>query len=196
MSIKHIFYRIVERLIQRKINGLNVGWKVKIANKGTISSGKNSYLGSIGNHTVKMVWNGKNSFFDNKGTFRIGNNSRIHKGFGILNMNNLTIGDNTYINPNSIIISKHSVYVGNNCAISWNVTIMDDDLHEVQKFNTLKKSNEIQIGNNVWIGANVFITKECQLVMEPLLPQMLWLLKMFRLMHWQVVIRRGLLMTK
>ena len=49
--------------------------------------------------------------------------------------------------------------IGSHCTISWNVTIMDDDLHEIKKLCTDEKTPDITIGDHVWIGANVFITK-------------------------------------
>ena len=64
MKLKNNFRKLYVKIFSRKINGLLIGGKVKIENKGTIKSGNNSYLGAIDNHTVKMVWNGKEAFLD------------------------------------------------------------------------------------------------------------------------------------
>ena len=97
MTLKNNFRKLYVKIFSRKINGLLIGGKVKIENKGTIKSGNNSYLGAIDNHTVKMVWNGKESFLDNSGTFIIGNNTRIHKGFGITNTGHFSIGEGAIV---------------------------------------------------------------------------------------------------
>ena len=105
----------------------------------------------------KIANKSSRSYLNNSGIIRLGNNVRIHKGFGIDVMGELSIGDHSYINPDSIIVCRHKITIGRNCSISWNVTFMDDDLHLT---SNPKQNHEIIIGDNVWIGANAFITKE------------------------------------
>ena len=156
MNLSTILTKIKRRFFLRRINGLLFGSNIEINNGGGIICGSNSHMGVYNNKTVKLTYKGRKSYFENTGLFEIGSLSRIHKGFGIMNDGHLKIGNNTYINPNCIIVCKHKISIGDNCAISWNVTIMDDDLHTVANSN---KANKIFIGNKVWIGANVFITK-------------------------------------
>ena len=106
---KNYIGKVYRKIFLKRINGLLFGNDVEIANSGIIQSGTNSSLGAIKNHTVKMVYNGKKSFFDNDGIFSIGDSTRIHKGFGITNRGKLSIGNNTYINPNAIVICKHKI---------------------------------------------------------------------------------------
>jgi acetyltransferase-like isoleucine patch superfamily enzyme len=159
LKLKEFIGKVYRRIFLRRINGLVFGENVKIANKGIIISGSNSSLGALDNQTIKMVYTGGKSFFDNSGTFKIGSFTRIHKGFGIINRGVISIGNITYINPNAVIVCKHKISIGDNCAISWNVTIMDDDLHSVSRDKSKERKLEIFIASNVWIGANAFITK-------------------------------------
>ena len=43
----------------------------------------------------------------------------------------LTIGNSTYFTSDSHIEVVNSIQIGDNCAISWGVTIIDDDHHEL-----------------------------------------------------------------
>lgn len=149
--------KVFRRLKTKKIGALTVGRDVKFINRGTINAGS-SYLGSLDNLTVKLVNKRNKSFFLNEGKFSIGNNSRIHKGFGIhiSKEASFVIGNNTYINPDSIIVCHNSISIGDNCAISWGLQLMDDDLHSISGG---KEDSEISIGNHVWIGAGVKILK-------------------------------------
>ena len=69
----------------------------------------------------------------------------------------VTIGNNTFVTANSFILCQESIEIGENCAISWNVQIMDTDVHKISKEAIV--SEPIKIGNNVWIGSGVSILK-------------------------------------
>ena len=45
----------------------------------------------------------------------------------------LILGKNSYINTNVLIRCKNRIEIGDNCAISYNVSIFDDDFHEIKK---------------------------------------------------------------
>lgn len=146
----------------RKIGSLSVGRRVDFRNTGELSSGQ-SYIGAIDNLTTALL-NVKNlsSYFHNEGKVRLGNNVRIHKGFGIhvSKGTELSVGDNTYINPLSLIICHAGISIGSGCAISWKVEIMDDDLHAISYgTHSPARSTSIVIGNEVWIGSGVRILK-------------------------------------
>lgn len=140
----------------RSTKTLKIGRHVEFINSGKIMS-INSYLGYNENKSVKIANKSKRSYINNSGTIIFGNTVRIHKGFGIDVSGKLSIGDETYINPDSIIVCHNEISIGSHCAISWNVTIMDDDLHNIS--TNEKRNNNITIEDHVWIGANVFITK-------------------------------------
>lgn len=91
-----------------------------------------------------------------------GNNVSIGPGVRILIRSNavLEIGSNTYITANSTIICTESIRIGNDCMISWDVQIMDSDIHQFNVNN--KKINITQpivIEDKVWVGARASILK-------------------------------------
>lgn len=71
------------------------------------------------------------------------------------------IGDNTYFTSDVHIECKNNIKIGDNCAVSWGVTILDDDHHEIvyDAEDRITKPSEVYIGDKVWIGCNVTILK-------------------------------------
>lgn len=67
------------------------------------------------------------------------------------------IGD-SYINSDARIISGNSITIGDDCAISWNVTLLDDDRHELSVGDEPRPQTEpINIGDEVWIAHDVAV---------------------------------------
>lgn len=95
---------------------------------------------------------GKNGFL------KAGNSVRISHGCRIFVNGTLEIGDSTYINPHCLIIAQNLIQIGSKCAISWNVQVMDTDLHEIHASGS-KNPSKVRIGNHVWIGSNTTILK-------------------------------------
>lgn len=155
--MKRNIIKIINKLFDfRSTQNLKIGRCVEFRNTGQIEAVL-AYIGYIDNETVKIANKSKRSYLNNSGIIKLGNSVRIHKGFGMDISGELIVGNNTYINPDAIIICRHRIQIGDNCSISWNVTIMDDDLHYISGSD--KKKNDIQISNHVWIGANVSIFK-------------------------------------
>lgn len=73
----------------------------------------------------------------------------------------LTIGNNSYINENCRVVINSRSTIGKGCAISWNVTIVDDDSHQLLGVNKIKNQSvrPIIIGDKVWVGCNSTILK-------------------------------------
>ena len=72
----------------------------------------------------------------------------------------LEIGNNTYLAANAHLRAEKSIKIGDNCAISWNVTVLDSDFHDLEVNGEVAlRAAEVCIGNNVWIGNNVIILK-------------------------------------
>ncbi len=69
----------------------------------------------------------------------------------------LRIGNGTYLNRNTAVIATKSVTIGRDCRISWDVVIMDSDLHPLP--NGELDSKAVTIGDNVWIGCRCIILK-------------------------------------
>lgn len=73
----------------------------------------------------------------------------------------VSIGENTFIAGNSKIICQEKITIGKDCAISWDVQILDSDLHGFlnREGEISKPSEEICIGDHVWIGSRTTILK-------------------------------------
>jgi len=71
----------------------------------------------------------------------------------------LSIGDSR-INSNARIVCGDEVRIGDGVVISWNVTILDDNRHElILDDERQQRSKPIHIGDNVWIGHDSSIEK-------------------------------------
>lgn len=93
-----------------------------------------------------------------KGKIRIGQGSKII----VTNNGVLELGYNFMINAESTIIATNKITIKNDVLLSWDVLIMDSDLHEIIDNETLgqvNKSKEIIINEHVWIGARSIILK-------------------------------------
>lgn len=95
-----------------------------------------------------LVINGKTS---------IGRGSRISIGKDAV----LELGNNFTITGRSSIISQKEVTFGNDCLLSWDILIMDTDLHHImnEKDEIINHPRPIHIGNHVWIGCRNTILK-------------------------------------
>lgn len=104
-----------------------------------------------------------NIYFGENSKIDIGHSLSIGPGVNIIVKDKaiLFIGNSTYFTSDSHIEVVNSVYIGDDCAISWGVTIIDDDHHELITESDRKGSsnNFVTIGNKVWIGCNVTILK-------------------------------------
>jgi acetyltransferase-like isoleucine patch superfamily enzyme len=69
----------------------------------------------------------------------------------------LEIG-NIWINSDSKIRCSNHIKIGDGSIISWNVEIMDSDLHKVLR-EGYSTSAPIDIGHHVWVGSKVTILK-------------------------------------
>lgn len=72
----------------------------------------------------------------------------------------LSIGETSFISVNSRITCLKEINIGDNCAISWDVQIMDTDIHNtVLNGKKNKETQSVKIGNDVWIGTRAVILK-------------------------------------
>ena len=138
-------------------NGITINHQwLTFKNSGSIFSKGKARLGYGNFETSEFFRSLTPSYLKNTGTIELGNEVTISSSFKILNKGTLKIGDQTYINPNSIIRIENGLTIGNDCAISWGVTMMDHDAHEMEG---KREARPIIIGNHVWIGANATILK-------------------------------------
>jgi len=70
-----------------------------------------------------------------------------------------SMGDSR-INSNARIICGDEIKIGDGVSIAWNVTILDDNRHElILNGDRKQRSKPIHIGDSVWIGHNSSIEK-------------------------------------
>lgn len=96
----------------------------------------------------------------NRGGKLIAENCQFYSGvrLEIGEKGSIFIGNGTYINRNTLIIAEKEVSIGRDCMISWDVVIMDSDLHD-QSISGSVNNKPVQIGNKVWIGCRSIILK-------------------------------------
>lgn len=106
----------------------------------------------------------------NNGEVRIGHLSEIHDRVALSAITEpdkpearLTIGDYTSIWYGTVVSARHEITIGDQCAISWNCTIIDNDMHEIvyaeDAPSARARHNAVRIGDHVWIGAQAIILK-------------------------------------
>lgn len=69
----------------------------------------------------------------------------------------LSIGDGTFITADSLVLCGARIDIGERCAISWQVQIMDWDMHHLG--DDIPHKAAITIGDRVWIGSRATILK-------------------------------------
>jgi acetyltransferase-like isoleucine patch superfamily enzyme len=75
----------------------------------------------------------------------------------------LTVGDNFAITGFTLISAREDIAFGKNVIVSWNVSVMDHDWHDItdKNGNLLNPAKAIAIGDDVWIGFRSIILKGC-----------------------------------
>ena len=67
------------------------------------------------------------------------------------------IGDRTVINYGADICAVRRVRIGSDCLIGTQLSILDNDFHELTERARMPDSRPIEIGDGVWIGNRVMI---------------------------------------
>jgi acetyltransferase-like isoleucine patch superfamily enzyme len=104
------------------------------------------------------------------GVVRIGHLSEIHDGAVLSAIGEpdgrrarISIGDRTSIWYGTVISAREEITIGSQCAISWNCTIIDNDMHEIIYSPDAPPAqtgdNAVTIGDHVWIGAQAIVLK-------------------------------------
>ncbi len=72
----------------------------------------------------------------------------------------LSIHGSTYLNDGTIVFCGERLTIGSGCAISWDVTIVDTDVHNVLGAGEERpRSAPTEIGERCWIGAKAIVLK-------------------------------------
>lgn len=156
---KTIYYSI------RYKGNIKSTWRGKIKNKGSLSVNGELLLGMSTGRIGEVGQIDKDSpliQIAKKGTMTIKGDFIIYPGAQLIvaPKGKITIGKNSFVNSFTRIISQERIEIGDNCAISWDVQIMDTDVHNI--IINEKKNNETKpvfIGNNVWIGSKAIVLK-------------------------------------
>jgi acetyltransferase-like isoleucine patch superfamily enzyme len=93
-----------------------------------------------------------------KGVAYIGHGSKI----SVTSSGTLTFGDGVTFNAESSVACTKRIDFGAGCMISWQVQIMDSDLHKVVSTLDLRHLNPdepVDIGEHVWLGSRVTVLK-------------------------------------
>lgn len=67
------------------------------------------------------------------------------------------IGDRTFINYGADICGVLRVRIGSDCLIGTQVSILDNDFHDVADHDRMPDSRAVEIGDGVWIGNRVIV---------------------------------------
>lgn len=133
-----------------------ISYRTLISNKGKIIIGKRLFINLLTNTCNANDRDYSIIDISQGGRFLVEGQAFISSGFKLSVSGDLTIGNNTYLMARSSIICRKETVIGKNCAISWDTTIMDSDLHSINKKNAHQR---VCIGDRVWIGANAKILK-------------------------------------
>jgi acetyltransferase-like isoleucine patch superfamily enzyme len=97
---------------------------------------------------------------DRGGSLTIGRRSHLYPGVSIYLQSKtatVQIGEFSFLNRRAEITCQDSVIIGDECVISWDVSIMDTDLHRLAPEEPI--SAPVRIGDRVWIGTRATILK-------------------------------------
>lgn len=93
------------------------------------------------------------------GELKLGRRVKLYRNVGIYLHTpkaKIFIGEDTYINHRTELRCYEKINIGNRCAISWDVTIMDTDYHQI---DTIKHIAPTIIEDHVWVGCKSVILK-------------------------------------
>lgn len=161
--------RFLKMLMHPILSGIYLPFKIwhkagiKIRSGAEIKLGSRITLGNPDKSAPIVSRLPINIYFGKNSKVTIGHSVSVGPGVNIIVKDKaiLTIGNSTYFTSDMHLEVVNSVEIGNDCAISWGVTIIDDDHHQLVSGNEKKESNTnaVCIGNKVWVGCNVTILK-------------------------------------
>ena len=106
-------------------------------------------------------WRNSRTIWQVPGHVRFRGKARIGHGSKISVEGELTVGNGLIITAESAIVAHRSVTIGSDVLISWDVLIMDTDLHDIfdREDKLINPNQPVSIGNKVWIGCRALILK-------------------------------------
>jgi transferase hexapeptide repeat len=123
-------------------------------------------IGFLGEDVV--VPKNERSLLQIEGTMKIDDNVRLGCGVIIRVESNATLilGRDVRIGAKSRIIAYNSITIGDNTGISWDCQLLDSNMHDIVRIDTMKTINcsqPIEIGRNCWLGTHVTVMKGCRI---------------------------------
>lgn len=142
--------------------------KIELANLGgrvAIRQPLHRGMIKLGLHILGIISSNATTVWQLSGCMNILGRGCIGSGCKLSVGGNLTLGDNVCITGMSTIICSSDIQIGDDSIISWDVLIMDNDQHHIQKNQKeISMTRPILIGKNVWIGCRTLILKGTQIV--------------------------------
>ncbi len=117
----------------------------------------------IGSHCLGIKDVNSSTMWDVSGTLIIKGKASIGRGSGISIASGavLELGEFFTITGNSSIVCHKEITFGADCLLSWDVQVMDTDLHSIVNSTgeIINTPRPVRIGNHVWIGCRNVILK-------------------------------------
>ncbi|MGZ4058287.1 MAG: acyltransferase [Bacteroidia bacterium] len=140
--------------------------KIKVRKTANVELGGRLTIGNSSSKQAVVSLLPANIYFGYCSEIKMSHSISIGPGVNIIVKDNgrLSVGESTYFTSDMHIEAVNNIEIGRNCAISWGVTIIDDDHHELQYgSDKTKRPSAINIKDHVWIGCNVTILKGTQI---------------------------------
>jgi acetyltransferase-like isoleucine patch superfamily enzyme len=106
---------------------------------------------------------------EHEGSVQIGHLAELHERVAVSAIGRkgaparLTIGTLTSIWYGTVVSARSEISIGAHCAISWNCTILDEDMHEIIELPSSDRPPRgpcaVRIEDHVWIGAGAIVLK-------------------------------------
>ena len=105
------------------------------------------------------------SIIDIRGNLILGENGVIRNGINMRVYGNFILHNNLYIGDNSKVYCQNSITIGENTHASWEVQLMDTNIHYVVHDDSYveRLAKVITIGSHCWIGNRAVISKGTRL---------------------------------
>jgi acetyltransferase-like isoleucine patch superfamily enzyme len=114
------------------------------------------YVGLFDGTRSRAVWenHGQVRF---RGTAELGHGTKVVVG----RHGRLTLGDNFQVTAESSLLCQRRIKFGRDCLLSWDVLVMDDDVHPVYDETGIHVNppRGVRIGDHVWIGCRSTLLK-------------------------------------
>lgn len=127
--------------------------KLGIVRTGVVRIGFND-IGIFDRQRSRTIW-------QVSGTVEFEGSASIGHGSKISVIGNLVIGNNFCISAESSIIAHKKITIGDDVLLSWDILIMDTDIHEIydEGGSCINQPKAVIIGSNVWVGCRSLILK-------------------------------------